>query len=226
MHEAVLAGFPSFTQKCEGRELHPYLDKDGAVTTGVGILCNTVATFCAIPWRIDGALADREMVVASFNDLRAQTRLAQLGARAAASVTKLRITDADCDALTLARMRGNEALLEAQFLDWARLPADCQCAIHSLSWARGAAHFDRDYPKFFRAVNARDWPTAWVECLLDDSNNAGLTRRNEQNRVCLRNAQVVDSDVNHAGRARGTHALRIDTLYWPLELQMTPENNS
>lgn len=226
MHDSVLAGFGEFSVRCEGRALHPYLDLRGFVTTGVGILCNTIETFCAIPWKLDGVPAVRDAKVAAFNDLRAQTRLAKAGAKAALPVTRLRITEADCDALTLDRMHKNEAIIAPQFLDWERLGADAQCLVMSLAWARGAAHFDRDYPKFFRALNARDWPIVWRECLLDDSRNPGLTRRNDQNQICARNAQVVDYDVAHSTRA---HALSLSTLYWPLELQMPntqPENNT
>lgn len=223
MHESVRLGFPAYTQACEGRVLFPYLDWNGDPTTGVGCIVNTVALMLALPWKlVDGSLAPQEEVIAQWNNLRAQTRLSKISYHYAESVTQLRLSEADVDALTLRRMASNDIELHKSILDFERIPADAQCALHSMAYAMGVAKLLALFPKFLRAVNARDWATALKECTIDETNNPGIPKRNAQNRVCLSNAIAVQYDLDHAGRARGSHLYALDQLYWPAQLP-TPQ---
>lgn len=224
MHDVVLQAFPGFSQKLEGRTNYMYLDKDGKVTTAIGCLVDPLELALELPWKLrDGALASREEVSAQWHDLRAQTRLAVLGAQYAATVTTLRLTDADVDALVRERLMRHEAILSQTFLGWAFFPADAQLAIHSLAWALGVVGFLKEFPKFTRAANAQDWATALAECTIKgETSNKGLIPRNVANRICLANARVVRADIEHAGRARGTHLYTSSQLYWPKALTLSP----
>lgn len=218
MRDSVSKAAPAFNQICEGRYLWPYLDIRSLPTVAVGCLINTVELVTALPWKLpDGSLAPREVVIAQWNDLKAQTRLAKIGAKYAESVTTIRLSEADVDALTRQRVAANDIALHLHFLAFEQLNSDAQCAIHSMAFAMGS-NFVAKFPKFTRAVNARDWATALAECTIDEMNNAGVGKRNRQNRVCLSNALAVQYDGDHAGRARGTHLYSADTLYWPRQL--------
>ena len=218
MYESVFRQFPAFTEACEGRILWPYLDWNGDPTVGAGCIVNTLDLMLALPWRINGEIASRDVVIAQWNDLRSQVRLSKLGAKYAAAVTQLRLTEADVDALTLRRMNSNDIELHKHFLAFERLPADGQMLCHSMAWAMGVARFLKLFPKFTKAVNARDWATAFAECLIDATNNPGIPRRNAANRICAANALAVQHDIDHAGRARGSHLYVLDQLYWPQAL--------
>lgn len=219
MYDSVKNGFPSFTEKCEGRVLFPYLDWNGAPTTGVGCIVNTLPLMLALPWKLpDGTLASAAHVTEQWNKLRADTALAKMGYQHAELVTDIRLSEADVDALTLRRMAANDIELHKYVLAFEQVPGDAQCALHSMAYAMGASKLASAFPKFLRAVNARDWATALLECKMDETNNPGLPRRNAQNRICLQNALAVQYDVDHAGRARGTHLYTLTELYWPRAL--------
>lgn len=218
MRESVRLQAPAYQEACEGRIAWPYLDVRGLPTVGVGALIDTVALVTALPWHlIDGSTPTREQVIAQWNDLKAQTRLAKLGARYAESVTQLRLSEEAIDALTLRRMAANDIDIHKHFLAFETMCSDAQCAIHSMAYAMGA-NFVAEFPKFTRAANARDWATALAECTIDETDNAGVKKRNAQNRVCLSNAIAVQYDLDHAGRARGSHLYMADILYWPRQL--------
>lgn len=219
MHDSVRAGFPAFTEGCEGRVLFPYLDWNGDPTAGVGCIVNTLALMLALPWKLlDGSLASAEQVTAGWHALKAQPALAKLGYQHAEHVTPLRLSEADVDVLTLRRMAANDVVLHLHVLALEQIPSDAQCALHSMAYAMGVAELIAGFPKFLRAVNARDWAGALLECTMDETNNPGLPKRNAQNRVCLQNALAVQYDVDHAGRARGTHLYSPAVLYWPRAL--------
>jgi GH24 family phage-related lysozyme (muramidase) len=216
MHPSVASAFTHFSTEFEGRFAWPYLDIEGFVTVGVGCLIDPIELALPLPWvHFDGSVATHEEVVAQWRDLKAQVRLAKTGARFAEHVTSIRLSDEAIESLLSRRLNANEAVLEQQFLRWDLFPADAQLAIHSMSWAMGPG-FTKEFPKFTRACNAQDWVTALAECTIaGESTNAGLIRRNADNRLCLANAQAVKDDINHAGHGRGTHALSLDKLYWP-----------
>jgi hypothetical protein len=216
MHDAVVLAFPSFSERLEGRTNFLYLDINGDPTTGVGCLLKRVEDALALPWKLpDGSPASAEVVRAQYYDLKAQTRLAVLGAKYAERVTTIRLSEADIDVLMRQRLMLNEAVLSTIFANWALLPADCQIAILSMSWAMGA-DFWKKFPKFCAAIRAMDFASAVAECTIDgEVRNKGLVARNVANRLCLQNARAVAADIAHAGHGRGTHVLSLDRLYWP-----------
>jgi len=216
MHPSVASSFARFSIGFEGKFAWPYLDIEGFVTVGIGCLIDPIELALPLQWVLgNGSFASREEVVSQWRDLKAQVRLAKIGAKYAEPVTTIRLTEASIDALLSRRLLANEAIFEQQFLAWDLFPADAQTAIHSMGWAMGPG-FTKEYPRFTRACNAQDWITAQAECTISgEATNAGLARRNEANRLCLANAQTVKDDINHAGHGRGTHALSIDRLYWP-----------
>jgi hypothetical protein len=219
MHDPVLTIFPGFSRGFEGWAAYMYLDWDGNVTTAVGCLIDPLPRALTIPWKLpDGSLAPRATIETDWHRIKARQDLKDQLAEHAKSVTIVRLTTADIDAVVRHRLLQNEAVLKKEFLDWDLLPADAQLGIHSIAWAEGAS-FALGYPKFRHAVNARDFVTAELQCAIREvdkngKRNLAIARRNDANRICFRNAARVVEDINHAGRA----GLHLETLYYPKAL--------
>jgi GH24 family phage-related lysozyme (muramidase) len=211
MHESVSKIFPEFSAGFEGVVNHPYLDVLGLVTVGIGCLIDPLPLALALSWHLSdtGARATPLQVSAQWVYLKGEKDLAREGARAAEQITRLRLTDADVDALLESRMQLNEAVLAKSFAGWSNYPADAQLGIHSMAWAMGAG-FAKEYPHFKRAAEAGSWDEAADECTIGgETANKGLVPRNIANRICFRNAARVIANPG---------ALRVTETYWPLEL--------
>jgi GH24 family phage-related lysozyme (muramidase) len=210
MHESAAKIFPKFSEGFEGRVLYPYLDQDGLVTVGIGCLVDPVELMFSLPWTLLGAGAPSHAeVLRQWSYLKAQTRLAKIGAKYAQGATTLRLTDADVDALLVSRMTQNEAELIRYFPRFATFPGDAQLGIHSMAWAMGAG-FPKEFPHFTRAAISGDWATAKAECqIAGEKQNRGLVPRNLADHMCFENASRVIANPG---------ALRVTETYWPLEL--------
>jgi GH24 family phage-related lysozyme (muramidase) len=191
MHTSVSDVFPEFSKRFEGYVHWMYLDIKGLVTIGVGNLINTEATVTSLPFKdLSGTPARKDQILAEWNRLRATPELAQQGHKACEKVTKLRLDNADIDALVRHRLKLNEAALEKTFAAWAQWPADAQLGVLSMAWAMGSA-FSTKWPKFTAACVAQDWLAAIGNCRIKEAGNPGIVPRNAANRLLFGNAQAV-----------------------------------
>lgn len=205
MRQAVGIIFPAFTTSFEGYCFHPYCDVLGKITTALGFLCNTMADFWQVPWKVGDRLATYAEVSAAFIALRATTYdLWRHGGDTDAmkAVTNIRITRADADALTLKRLRAFEVVDRARVgsVTWDALCADAQLVTMSVAWACGS---EFRFPKFLAALQRGDFARlvdgvfadgcCACEVFMPPAANPGnnLTRRNLANQALCAAAQVV-----------------------------------
>lgn len=182
MRPSVATIFPAFTERFEGSVNCLYLDVKGLVTTGRGDLVDPVSLALSLPWRhLNGALASSAEVVAEWSRIKAATWLAREGWRSAKAMSTLFLTPSAIDALTLEKLRENDAALAARIAGWEDLPADAQLAVHSMCWADGVHGVLDKFPKFEAALARRDYMTCANECHLDAIGNPGLIPRNAAN---------------------------------------------
>lgn len=210
IRQAVLDKWQLFSEDLEGRCYHLYLDSKGLMTTGVGNLVDTFVEVAALPWkRPDGSRASREEVAAAYASVRAKTDWALIGGnnRLWRSLTSIRLSPEDVDALVRRKLNSNHAILEKRFPEIGDWPADAELFLHSWAWAVGAnGHF----PLMNEALRLKDFGAAMLECTITHDGKKAygtLVTRNERNRVLLRNASRVQ-------------AFHFDpeVVYWPDDL--------
>jgi GH24 family phage-related lysozyme (muramidase) len=176
----VLDHWIRHTERYEGRIPWMYLDIRGLVTIGAGVLVDPVELALRLPLQLDGRQASPSEIADEWRALKARPSLAQQGAGAAGRVARLRLTGADLDALTWARL---DSTVRALVRRWPGLPGwpwQAQLAVCSWAWAVGAAA--QGWPRFEAALHAQDWTTAAEQCRIRDEDNPGVTPRNAENR--------------------------------------------
>jgi GH24 family phage-related lysozyme (muramidase) len=197
MHQSVRDAFMPFTTNFEGRVPFMYLDILGKVTTGIGNLIDSPGEAQRLPWTdtSTGTAADPGTIEAAWQAVKGRQDMRSRGGMAFESVTTLRLSDDDIDALVLAKVDSNESFLKsnhsefAGFDDW---PADAQLGLLSMAWAQGPSF--AKWPSFRAAAAAGDWATAAAQCHLEDSHNPGLRPRNAADLELFNNAaSVVES---------------------------------
>jgi GH24 family phage-related lysozyme (muramidase) len=186
MHQSVLDGFYDFNIRFEGYVEHMYLDVKGLVTIGVGNLIDPVSQAELLPFRHkgNGQRATMAEVREEWHAIKAASRLAVQGARAAKGITRLYLTQSDIISLCRARLIANEYLLKKTFITWESFPAPAQTAILSMAWAMGGG-FTKKWPLFKAACCAGDWEKAANECAIKSVGNPGIVPRNIRNRQLL-----------------------------------------
>lgn len=169
MHRSVVAAWPEFVERWEGRVPHMYLDTLKFVTFGVGRKIeddNTISTYgLTRPWRdASGALVLEESIRAEWGRINARTDLAPKGGRAFGTVASLHLNDADI----------TEALMDTTRSFWSSLlralpgldgwPADAQLAIMDMSYHMGPAFVGPRWPNFTAAAKAGDMTGCAAQC--------------------------------------------------------------
>jgi hypothetical protein len=182
--------------KHEGRVPFFYLDVKNLVTIGVGSLAD--------PWRPqigswelfhpDGRKATPAEVKADWDRVRARTDLSQRGGLAYASVARLRMKDAFIDRLTRETLDWKWAAMKRWCPDLDSLPYGAQLGMASMAWALGSA-FNTKFPKFTKALLARDFLTCAKECDIRYATPSGGTikHRNAMNRQLFEEAAAVET---------------------------------
>ena len=205
MRQSVIDRFREFSVRFEGLVYWPYLDIKGLVTVGIGNLIDPISQALALPWVIEGTgeRASAEQVIADWNNLKAQARLAKLHFNYARPVTKIRLTDEGVDTLVRSKLLTNEAYLKKAFPSWDTWPADAQLCACSMAWAVGAG-FPGIFKNFTGFANRGDWANAAKCAAIKTEGNPGIVPRNAANQVCLHNAQTVVM-----------RQLDPSVLYWP-----------
>jgi GH24 family phage-related lysozyme (muramidase) len=192
MRPSVLAIFPSFSAKFEGRVHFCYLDIKGLVTIGVGNLIDPVGAALHLPFvhSSDNSPASPSEIAAEWSTIKQHTGLAKEGYQAAGRIAKLMLTDDSIDVLVRRRLLADEAYLKKTFLDWEAWPADAQLAVLSMAWALGAG-FTRVFKSFSACCDRLDWSGAAANCSINSTGNPGIVPRNIANHALLIAAQSV-----------------------------------
>lgn len=169
-------------------------DVKGLVSTGYGLLLDPVALALGLPWRRDdGALASREEIVADWARVKNYPDAARLGHLSVKGVARLRLDREGMEQAFTGKILQNEAILRRYFSDYDNWCADAQLAVHSMAWAVGPAFPDAGWPKLTKALRARDWTMASVECFLPEERTiSGLRPRNKANKTLFLNAAAVE----------------------------------
>lgn len=192
MRPSVRDAFYAFTAKYEGVVSWMYADVKQLVTTGVGNLIDPVALAVGLPWkRPDGTVANTSEVVAEWWRVKNDVTLSMRGHRAAALVTKLRLSDDAVRELVFRKLDECDRDLAVRFHGWDNFPADAQLGLLSMAWAMGAAF---SFPMFEKCVREGDWFGAAAECRIQDHDNPGVRPRNGANRLLFLNAGRVVAD--------------------------------
>jgi len=133
-----------------------------------------------LPLQLDGRPATPGEIADEWRALKARPSLAQQGAGAAGRIARLRLTGADLDALTWARLDSTVKVLVRRWPGLPGWPWQAQLAVCSWAWAVGA--MAQGWPRFEAALHAQDWTTAAEQCRIRDADNPGVTPRNAENR--------------------------------------------
>lgn len=190
MRDSVRAAFWDFSVRFEAFCTWCYLDKDGAVTTGVGNKIDSVAEALSLPWlhNEDDTPASARDVADEWARIKARQDMAMDGGFAFQRISRLHLTRAAVAELVDRKLASNERILSGRFANYAMLPADAQLGLHSMAWAMGA---DFHAPRFQGALRSANFDACAVECHMNDAHNPGLKPRNVADALLFRNAAAV-----------------------------------
>jgi GH24 family phage-related lysozyme (muramidase) len=191
LHPEVLARWIRHTERYEGRIPWMYLDIRGLVTIGAGVLVDPLELALRLPLQLDGRPATPGEIATEWRALKKRHSLAQQGAGAASKITRLRLTEADLDALTWSRLDSTVAALVRRWPGLPGWPWQAQLAVCSWAWAVGA--LAQGWPRFEAALRAQDWATAAAECRIREAGNPGVAPRNAENRRLF--LEVAESQI-------------------------------
>lgn len=206
MHRSVSESWIQINAPIEGVFPNLYPDCKDFLTAGMGNLADPVALALAMAWKLpNGELASRAQVIAEWNALKAQPKLAQYKASSPVvqNATTIRLHDDDIITLVTAKLLSNEREMRKFFKNWDNFPADAQAGLFSVSWACGP-DFELEFKNLTASANRGDWMSCAIECKLQEKGNPGVAPRNAQNVLFFHNAAAVKE-----------HALDPETLFWP-----------
>lgn len=209
---SVLAVFPEYTHRYEGKVTTMYVDVLGLVTVGAGCLIDSPDAAARLPFvHPSGTVAEPDEIRAAWRNLKAnKDSLKTRHYKYAAPYTYgLRLPDAAVDDLMLERLASFVTHLRKTFTEWDSFPADAQLGILSLAWAAGSG-FTAKFPRFTAAALRGDWAAAAEHGQLrttgpDGTFNAGVVPRNAAQRWLFLAASVADSPTAPEGYADEVH---------------------
>lgn len=212
--QPVVNAFSSFSTKYEGYTPFMYTDSKGYVTTGIGNLIDPVSMALSLPWKhSNGVPASAQEITDAWNTVKSAYPGTQ--SVASQSLTDLRLDQQGIATLVHQKMAQNQQVLQGRYPGIAKMPADAQLALHSISWAWGPAFsgvWGSNGQQFDAAVNAAkpDFTTASQiasqASVHEESINPGIVPRDEANTLLFENAAKV-----LAGKGS------LSTLYFPLD---------
>lgn len=189
LRQVVLDRFFEMNVPLEGFELKMYADKDGAITTAVGCKIDPVQDAFRLPWKKpDGSLATRAEVSGEWEKVKHDPDASRLGAPHSNRYTTLWLSDDAIRLLVRKRLLDDGKGLALRYPGFPSLCADVQMALCLRAWAAGTG---AKGPNLDRAIAERDFATAAVEVLLDDTHNKGLTPRNTAMGVLMLNGALL-----------------------------------
>lgn len=226
MRASVSSKVALYNEKFEGMVYSMYADWESLITTSIGCLVDRPQDVLKLPWKTRyGLAATPTEIAAEWRRIKAGTcgmsRLksrkqcprvqsgrvcfAHDGWRASETPDALKLLRADAEALVQQRAAGMWATLVKRFPGLVDAPADAQLGVLSWAWAMGAAR--TGWPKFFAAIQAKDWMACAKESQISTAGNAGVIPRNAAQSILFNNAaKVVASGLDP------------DALYWPRAL--------
>lgn len=192
LHPQVRSVFPSWNVQFEGRCRFLYTDKYGLVTCGDGYLCDfgsrrthagdpmgsaDAAPALALGWsNPDGGDASAQQIRSAWWAVKTDWPSTQ--SVECARLTMIRLTDEQCDALTIRKLEANWVQLARRWPAIGSWPATAQLAVCSMSWAMGPAFA---FPRFELYATRQDWLGCMAECRISDL-PTGRGTRNDGNR--------------------------------------------
>lgn len=160
------AYLPKLRDEFEGAIPYMYLDTGGNVTVGVGNLVASAdaAKQLGFVSRADpGAGAAAPTAIQSdFDNVNRQTPGKSAGYYK--QFTRLDLPDAIISSLLSARVTQFTAQLTAAFPDFESYPDEACAAIFDMGFNLGVSGLTSKFPTFCKAVRARDWATAALQC--------------------------------------------------------------
>ena len=191
LKQAVLDGFPTFTQQFEGKLPYMYLDDASPpgpyVTTGIGDLIDPISAALPLPWihKGNGSPASQAEITSAWNAVKARKDLAPKGGTAFANITDLILSEQAIKDLVQKRMMLNLDILAKRYPNLAQWPADAQMGLMSMSWAMGPAF---NFPAFKAATDALDFGDASLQ---SSYKGVGSAPRIAANHTLFNNAAIV-----------------------------------
>lgn len=159
-----------------------YLDIDGAVTTGIGNLIDSITAACRLPWlRCDGSKATAPEVIGAWHLVKARQDLREHGGGRFAVLTSIRLSEEFVKQFHETEVERMTEVLIGEFPLFSTWPESVQVATLSMAWAMGPAFYLK-YPKWRKAAHASDWKTCAAECEISEKGNPGVAPRNDANR--------------------------------------------
>ena len=161
LYAPVIERFLLELPRWEGPVRHLYLDSEGNMTIGYGLLLRSPADAMGLGLVFPRDPTRRVVLTDIQHDWNAITSGGARGAAAAASVTLLRLTPAGL--ISSARnkiLAVVRALRNRGFRDIGVWPADAQLGVLIMAWGLGVDRLSREYTDFKDACAAQDWERA------------------------------------------------------------------
>lgn len=242
MYPSVQSKFRDFNKDFEDDVPYMYDDIKGLVTVGVGNLIDPVSAAQSLPFQfkskpanlrkvagVTGARATTDQIATEWKRVKDAVKAGPNNGGVQLSnifahqhyepLTDLELTSDPIGALVQSRLESNESILLTwpEFKDVGAWPADAQLGLFSMAWAfgpgRAAGKGFSLFPGFRKACAAQQFDSAADECHIRDSDNAGVTPRNDANKTLFSNAaRVIEGEKTGYTRA---------TLYYPMVLIKT-----
>lgn len=187
MKASVASAFPAYSYKHEGLADCPYLDIDGHVTTGIGFLVDTEATFRALPWRWGSRFAKPSEVKSEFAKVKGMLKGLPLDVYRQKTLIRLRSVDIGHE---FARRASVFEAYARQHVPWDSMCADAQMCVLSILW--GAGSF-QSYPSLVKALQTLDYAAALPHVTM--AGNPGRTA--DQTTLMESAARGGDPEVIH-----------------------------
>ena len=195
MYPSALSAFQKWTESLEGRLPYMYLDVDGAVTTGIGNLLDSVSAAQTLPWKhgATGPKATPDEIATGWQAVKALQSSKSLGGGNAvfSNATDLRLSQPDIDALFSSTLASFSSTLRQSFPQLDTWPADAQMGLLGMAWALGP-NFAPQWPKFTAAMNTS--PPSFMTAAAESHISNGTLSRNAQQLLMFLNANSVQGN--------------------------------
>lgn len=146
-------------EKYEGKVNHMYLDSKGYVTVGVGHLVKDLASAQKLNFKKDNGLpATKDDIKSDFESVKKQVknRIFSYYKR----FVKLKILDAEIDALTNKHIDSFEKELTVIFPSFSTYPTEVRLALFDIIFNVGMTDLNIKWPNFKKAIKLQNWEVA------------------------------------------------------------------
>jgi lysozyme len=148
-------------EKFEGRIRHMYVCTGGEVTIGIGHAIQNPNDAVQLSWMLNGRKALADEIRADFSKVAAAPK--GLAANGYASLSSIRMDDANIDALAAADVVRFSTGVAAALPNWERYPACVQAALFDMAFNLGIVGLQK-FKKLIAACDRGDWAAAAEEC--------------------------------------------------------------